>query len=149
MPYTAPSTPLSNVPPMSEANTANVGSGGMAARQDHQHQRLTSTTTAILDGNNEAVVVFTRTFDTEPGMAVTFREAADNQPIVFKIKSFSIDGNGKYVGCTVKGYRSTLLPTLSGIILIGPLISALSNLNIFGGSAAGISISVIAVQQSA
>lgn len=148
MPYTPSPTPLATTAPVSESTIPVIGSVEAAARSDHQHPRLTSTTMVTLDANNEAVVTFTRTFSKKPGLAITFEESVDGMPISFKVKTWATDGSGNYTGCVIKGYRATLLPTLSGIILIGPLISALSNLNIFGGSAQGISVSVIAVQQS-
>lgn len=148
MPYSPPPTPLASSMPLSESKIPVIGAGEAAARNDHQHPRLTSTTLATLDANNEALVTFTRTFTGKPGLSCMFEESADGMPISFKVKSWVTDGSGLYTGCVIKGYRATLLPTMSGIILIGPLISALSNLNIFGGSAQGISVSIIAVQQS-
>lgn len=53
-----------------------------------------------------------------------------------------------YTGCTIKGSRAQLLPALTSIILIGPLISALQNFDVLGGSASGVEVSVIAIQPS-
>lgn len=47
------------------------------------------------------------------------------------------------------GLTSAILPSLSGIGLLTGLITALSNLNVFGGSAAGAQFCCIALQPSA
>lgn len=106
----------------------------------------TSATWGVLNASGEATVVFEVPFPTQPACAFTWEKSASNQPVMFKVKSWVMDGNGNFVGCVVKGYRSTILPTLSGIIIIGPLISALSQFDIFGGSATGVNFCCMAIQ---
>lgn len=134
--------------PIAEVRTAAAGVGNAASRWDHAHPRLTSATVGTLDASNEAVITFTRSFSLVPCMDFTYIEATDNPPLVFKVKSWTQDGSNNYIGCVTKAYRGQILPSLSGIIIIGPLISALSQFNIFGGSASGIPFTCIALQQS-
>jgi hypothetical protein len=61
-------TLLSNGAPPPEANTPAPGTGGMAARDDHKHPRLSSATVQSLDANGEAVVSFTRAFAAMPAV---------------------------------------------------------------------------------
>lgn len=128
------------------------------ALEDHQHPRLTSTTYATLANDGTATVTFTRSFANKPGVVMTETDANGMQPLVVVVQSWVRDANGAYVGAVVKGYRSTLLPVLapmsatavlSGVIAgVNAINSALSNLNVFGGSAAGAIVSVIAVARS-
>lgn len=138
---------LADNAPVAEVIVPAAGAMPTASRGDHAHPRLTSATIATLDANGEAIVAFTRSFATMPAVGCLLIEASDSQPIVFKVKSWTQNA-GLYTGCTIKGYRSSVLPTLSGIILIGPLITALANFNVFGGSAAGAQFSCVALQTS-
>jgi hypothetical protein len=139
---------LTTTPPPSEATAAKVGSGTTAAREDHQHPRLTSATVQALDANSEAVITFTRIFAKTPAVTCLLYESTDNQVVTFKVKSWANDANGNFTGCTIKAYRSQILPALTGILLIGPLITALNNFNVFSGSASGANFSCIALQVS-
>lgn len=145
--YTDPMPRPATTAPSPEAAAPAIGAQSQYARSDHVHARLTSVTPVVLDANNEATVTFTLPFDIEPGVLFTYREAADNPPVTFKVKSFVMT-NGKFAGAVIKGYRATLLPPLSGIILLTGLVGALSNLNIFGGSAVGLPVIVTAIKQS-
>lgn len=139
---------LGNTPPPAEGTLAIAGSAGAAARTDHKHPRLTSASIATLDANGEATIMFTRTFAAMPAVICLLYEASNAQPVVFKVQSFVQDGGGNYTGCIIKGYRSSILPALSGIVLLGPLVSALANFNVFGGSPAGVQFAIIALQPS-
>jgi hypothetical protein len=139
---------LSNDAPPAEANTPVPGTGGMAARDDHKHPRLSSATVQILDGNGEAVITFTRNFAAMPAVTCLLYEASDAQPVVFKVKTWAKDTQGNYTGCTIRGARASILPALSGIALLTGLVSALANYNVFGGSAAGAQFCCLAIQPS-
>lgn len=140
---------LTNQPPPQEGVAAAAGAGNAASRDDHIHPRLSSATIATLGGAGEVTLAFSRVFTAMPVLACLPIEAADNQPVLFKVKTWTQDAQNNYTGCTIKGYRSSILPALSGIILIGPLISALANYNVFGGSAAGVQFCCLAIQPSA
>lgn len=133
---------LTDQVPAAEATTAIPGSMDAASRGDHKHPRLTSATTHVLDGAAEAMILFTRMFDALPCMDFTYVEASDNPPVVFKVKSWNVDGNGKYIGCTAKGYRGQVIPQNLATLLLGTVF------NVFGGSAVGVSFTCIALQQS-
>lgn len=139
---------LSNNPPPGEGVSSSSGNGGRASRDDHKHPRLSSSTVQSLNGSGEAIITFTRSFTSMPAVTCLLYESSELQPVVFKVKTWAQDGNGNYTGCTIKGYRSSLLPALSGIVLIGPLVTALANFNVFGGSAAGAQFCCIALQPS-
>lgn len=128
--------------PYPEAGSPVPGSGNEASRWDHAHPRLTSATTGVLAANGEATVTFTRLFDVAPCIDFTYIEAADNPPIVFKVKTWTIDGDGKYAGCVTKGYRSQVIPQNLATLLLGAVF------NVFGGSASGIPFTCIALKQS-
>ncbi|MGE7367920.1 hypothetical protein ACQKKX_02465 [Neorhizobium sp. NPDC001467] len=141
-------TPLADAPPKGEAKIATAGAANTASRMDHEHPRLTSATSGTLNASGEATVMFTRTFDTKPSVALLYAESADGQPIVFKIKSWLGENglayvSGAYGGCVIKGYRSQTIPTNLVSLLIGGVF------NLFAGSAAGVEYSAIALQTSA
>lgn len=139
---------LSNDAPLPEAVQPSAGSTGMAAREDHKHPRLTSATVQTLDGSGVATVMFTRSFASLPAVTCLLYEATAAQPVVFKVRGWVQDAGGSYTGCQAQGVRASLLPSLSGIGLLTGLITALSNLNVFGGSAAGAQFCCIALQPS-
>lgn len=143
--FTAPDLSgwFSNTPPSSEATTAVAGGVDQASRTDHQHPRLTSTATGTLGSNGEATITFTRTFATKPVVSILLVESADNQPIIFKVKSWSQDAQNRYTGCVIKGYRLNTLPATI------TLLSALVSFSISAGTAVGAEYSLIALQPSA
>lgn len=130
------------------------------AREDHQHPRLTSTTYATLGSNSQAVVAFSRSFLNKPGINLTETDAAaGTQPLVLRGLGWVQDANGLYTGVMVQGSRAQILPALtplstlltlvSGVVSgVNALVTMLTNYNVFGGSAAGATISVIAVARS-
>jgi hypothetical protein len=120
----------------------------MASRDDHKHPRLSSATVQTLDANGEAVVAFTRSFAALPAVTCLLYESSDAQPVVFKVKAWTRDAQNNYTGCTIKGVRSSILPSLSGVTLLTGLIAALANFNVFGGSAAGAQFCCLAIQPS-
>lgn len=148
MPLVNPALALSDTTPAPEKTAPTAGQADQGARADHSHPRLTSATIQALDTNGLAAITFTRLFNAMPAVTCLLYEASDAQPVVFKVKSWAQDGNGAYTGCTIQGYRSSILPALSGILLVGPLISALGNYNVFGGSASGAQFCCIALQPS-
>lgn len=147
--------------PMAEKTGAALGAiDKRYARADHQHPRLTSTTYATLGSNGQATVGFTRTFVNKPGINPTEIDAtASSRPLVLRAIGWTQDASGLYTGVIIQGSRAQLLPELtplSGLLtLLGQVITgvnavttALTKYNLFGGSAAGASISVIAVARS-
>lgn len=145
--------------PAAEALGGNAGTNpSKFAQEGHQHPRLTSTKYATLSADGTVTHSFSRTFVNKPGINITETDAAGNQPLVCVVQSWVQDGNGAYTGCVIKGYRSTILPMLSpvstlailsGVITgVNAINTALSAFNLFGGSAAGATVSVIAIARS-
>lgn len=147
--------------PRSELTGGGVGTQTKKfALEDHQHPRLTSTTYATLDSTGQATVTFSRTFVNKPGINLTETDAtSSSQPLVLRGLTWTRDGNGLYTGVTIQGSRAQMLPTinplsgtitlLSGVITaVNTLVAQLTGYNVFGGSAAGASVSVIAVARS-
>lgn len=132
---------LSNSAPPTEAVAAAPGSGDLAARDDHKHPRLSSATVNTLGGNGEVTINFTRKFTAMPAVQCLLIEAADNQPVVFKVKSWIMDGTD-YIGCVIKGYRMQTLPSVIG------LVGALVNFNMAAGNPAGAQFCCLAIQPS-
>jgi hypothetical protein len=147
-----------NVAPMAEKVGAAIGAAtGKFALEDHQHPRLTSTTYATLGSNGQALVAFTRTFTNKPGLDMSETDAtASTQPLVLRGLAWQRDAGGLYTGVTIQGLRAQMLPQLaavSGILTavitgVNNLVSTLTGFNVFGGSAAGATVSVIAVARS-
>jgi len=141
MPLYAPMPVPSDLPPSAEANAPAAGTAPAVSRYDHKHQRLTSSTVGTLNSSGEATVTFTRAFATKPSWTIEYEEAADNPPIIFKVKSWVMSGSD-YTGCVIKGYRSTTIPTNLVTLLLGGVF------NLFNGSANGVSYSAIMVASS-
>lgn len=146
MPYTPPQTLLVSTSPQPEVTGGSAGAMEAASRGDHQHPRLTSSTRVVLDANGMVTVVYTRSFVAKPAITVTAINPS-GRAVMLEIVN-DVVTNGLYTGCVLKGYRSQLLPSLSGILLIGPLLTALGNFDVVGGSAAGVEVNVIAIQAS-
>lgn len=134
--------PLSGSTPAPDQIGGAPGASGASSRADHQHPQLTSSGRVILAADGTAAVTYARTFPAKPSIVLAPINAAGRQ-VVTEVVSDTVVG-GIYTGCVIRGSRAQLLPALSGIIIIGPLIAALSNFDIFGGSAAGVEVSVIA-----
>lgn len=139
---------LGNNTPSSEIVAGAAGTAPLASRDDHKHPRVSSATVQVLDAAGVATVNFTRPFAALPAVTCLLYEASAGQPVVFKVRNWVQDGNGNYTGCVVQGYRASILPALSGIVLLTGLLTALANYNVFGGSAAGAQFCCIALQPS-
>lgn len=148
MPLVNPTLALADTMPAPEKTEPVPGSADQGARADHSHPRLSSVTIERLGADGTVTVTFTRTFSVLPAVDCMLYEANDAQPVVFKVKTFTRDQDGNYTGCVIQGFRSSILPALSGILLLGPLLSALGNYNVFGGSAANAQFCCIALQPS-
>lgn len=134
--------PFASTEPLAEAGIAETGTMNMAPRADHQHPRLTATSTGVLNASGEATITFTRTFPSKPGLTMTYAETADGQPVVFKVKTWTVVGSD-YTGCVIKGYRAQAIPTNLATLLLGGVFNLFS-----GSSATGVEFSLIAVQAS-
>lgn len=133
-----------NTAPKSEARNAGIGAQAMKyALEDHQHPRLTSATIVTLDGANTATVNFTRTFAVEPSIDLTPIAPGGTQPVILQVDSWITDGSGLYTGCVIRGYRMNTLPATIA------LLTALISFSVSSGSASGVRVSVIALQNSA
>jgi hypothetical protein len=150
-----------NAKPKSEMTGGAVGTQDKRfALEDHQHDRLTSTTYATLAADGRATVTFTRTFMNKPGFSITEIDGANTQPLVCVVESFIQPGGAgtPYTGCVVKGYRSQALPAqpqmnvlaiLTTVVGgINAMAASLTGFNVFGGSPSGASVSVVAIARS-
>lgn len=146
-----------SVTPKSEVTGGAVGTVTQKyATEDHSHPRLTSTTYATLDNDGRATITFTRAFLNKPGFSITEIDTNKTQPLVCVVESFI--GPGPYTGCVIKGYRSQALPAqpqmnllaILGTVVAGvnAIAASLTGFNVFGGSPAGASVSVVAIARS-
>lgn len=133
---------LSSSAPMPEANSPAAGTGTQASRNDHTHPRLTSTATGTLNSSGEATITFTRVFSAKPAVTIILVESADNQPVIFKVKTWTQNAQNEYTGCVIKGYRSQTIPQNLVSLLLGAVF------NLFAGTTTGAEYSLIALQQS-
>lgn len=146
---------LSDSMPMEEGTAPAAGALGKASRGDHAHKRLTHAGAITLDGTAHATVMFSRTFSKEPGLTGTPIE--DNTSPVPRLKARRwlkadgttwVDGQGQAIaGAYLYADRARSLPALSGILLVGPLITALAGYLPFE-PAAGARFTLIAVESS-
>lgn len=155
---------ISAIPQASTATPATEQIGGAAgtapmrfSQEGHAHPRLTSTTYVTLGSTGQAFALFSRSFTNKPGLNLTETDAvAGSQPLVLRGLTWQQDANGKYYGVTVEGMRARALPQLSvvsGILTavitgVNSIVTALTGYNVFGGSANGAVVSVIAVARS-
>lgn len=157
----------SSIPQASIATPASDLIGGAAgsqpmrfAQEGHAHPRPTSTTYVTLGSDGQAFVLFSRSFTNKPGLDLSETDAvATSQPLVLRGLGWQQDTGGRYYGVTIQGMRSQRLPQLtaisglitllSGVITgVNTLVTALTGYNVFGGSAVGATVSVIAVARS-
>lgn len=145
MPMSDAPVPLATVAPPPEGVSAAAGTMPAASRADHVHPRLSSVTGPhTLDSNGEATISFTQVFDAQPHADGFYTELADAQPVIFKAKSWVKDGNNKFVGVVLKGYRAQAIPTNLVTQLLGGVFNLFSPT-----SAAGVSFTCLAVKSSA
>jgi hypothetical protein len=135
--------------PSSESRTGSVGAtSDRFARADHQHPRLTSATIVTLDGSGLATATFTRSFPVEPSVDLTPIAPGGTQPVALQVDSWVMTGPD-YTGCIVRGYRGAPT-TLAAVSVVGISVAVGSQtVNPFSGSASGVRVSVIALQNSA
>jgi hypothetical protein len=133
-------TPLSDMTPTSEAVAGAVGNSVMAARADHAHARLTSSTRVTLDASGLATVTYTRTFTAPPVLSCLAINPTGRPVTVEQVSDLKT--GALWTGCTIHGYRAQNLPAVI------TLLSGLINYDVFGASAAGVDVNVIAIQPS-
>ncbi len=146
---------LSDALPMEEAASGAAGAQGKASRGDHAHKRLTSTAIVTLDANGQQTTMFSRTFTKEPGMTGLAIEDNANPVPRLKVRRWLrsdgttwVDGQGQAIaGVYLYGDRARALPALSGILLVGPLITALAGFLPYE-PAAGAKFTLIALESS-
>lgn len=159
----AAAVPLpANTAPKAEVTGAATGTVTTRyALEDHQHPRLTSTTYTVLDGAGQATVTFSRSFANKPGLNLTETDAVmGSQPLVLRAIAWVQDGQSRYTGVTIQGSRAQMLPQinplagtislLSGVVtgVNTNVVTPLTQYNVFGGTAVGATVSVIAVARS-
>lgn len=146
--FANPPVPLTSTPPVTEGVAAAVGTGAAAARDNHVHQRLTSTTVQALGANGDVLINFTRAFATMPGVVCTAYKPTDNLPVTFEVKSWVQDAQNNYTGCVIHGGKAQTLPNVSNVLLLTNLVAALNQFNPFSGDASGTQFSCVAIQAS-
>lgn len=145
MPYVEPLTvALATMLPSAESKEAAPGRAEQASRADHTHPRLTSASNHTLGADGTVEVTFTRTFDREPVIACLSLASMDPVP---DFTATPIKTGDVWTGARIYGERKRALPLLTGILVVGPLITALSGFKPWE-PAAGARVSVIALQAS-
>lgn len=94
------------------------------------------------DVNGEASVVFTQQFPL--GSKVVVSLAAVNA--ANEIQDVSLKTTPTIFGFTLKARKTSPLPALGGIVLLGGLTSALSNLSLVSAAAAGVQVHFLALR---
>lgn len=158
--------------PRAETPAGAVGNMGKVPHADHQHPRLTSSTSGTTGADGTATLAFTRSFATLPGVVLTAIEnntSAGPSLKVMKWKTKNAQGQlvdrsttqgstETYDGCVVYAWRGRSLPTqqpLNVLTLLGGVITGLNNLiGALSGyepyvAASSVAFTFIAVQSSA
>ena len=146
--FNNPPVPLATTAPPAETVSGAVGAGSAAARDNHTHPRLTSTTVQVLGAGGDVMINFTRSFATMPGVVCTAYKPTDNLPVTFEVKSWVQDAQNNYTGCVIHGGKAQTLPNVSNVILLTNLVAALNQFNPFSGDATGTQFSCVAIQAS-
>lgn len=148
--------------PSAETSLPSVESKDGAAGPDmtkftagkHSHPRLTSATIVTLDAGGLSTATFTRSFANEPSIDLTPIAPGGAQPVALQVESWvrevvSPTPSGAYVGCVVKGFRAA--PTTLAAVTVATVSVAVGAQTVtpFSGPAAGVRVSVIALQNSA
>lgn len=122
---------MSNAVPKTEANAGAPGAAMTIPRDDHQHPRLTSTTTQLSGVSGLTTLTFTRGFSREPGPTFTVTE--DNiLPVPdFKVRKWLRQDGGDWNsgadqtvvanqiwGAVVYGQRARALPPVNTSTLV-------------------------------
>lgn len=153
-----------NAAPMSEKTGAAIGTQNTRfALEDHQHPRLTSSTTGSVSSGNTAAIAFTRAFTDEPcidycelppSASTTTPAAADMdaaaQPSTCKVIAWTKGPTallpnapaGSFSGCTIRVWKSRTVPTNLVTLLLGGVF------DIFAASVVGTRFSLIAIARS-
>lgn len=149
---------LSDDAPQPVAVSAAKGSANKAPRVDHTHPARVQRTIVALDAQGQATWTFGRPFDAMPSLGYMVFQTA-GQPIVVDASAWVMGSGptaGKYVGVSVRAYRSQNLPIInavSGLLTavitgVNSLVSALTGFNVFGGgSLIGVQVHLSAGDQ--
>jgi len=135
---------LADTLPKAETKTPTAGTMPMAPRADHQHPRLTSASNHTLGSDGFVDVIFTRTFDQEPAIVCLALGSSDPVP---DFTATPVKTGDVWTGARIYGERKRALPLLTGLVLIGPVVTALAGFKPWE-PAAGARVSVIALQAS-
>lgn len=163
---------FSNATPAAESPAGAAGSMGMVPHADHQHPRLTSSTSGQTGADGTATVAFTRSFATLPGVVLTAIENSTSAgPSLKAMKWKTKNAQGQmvdrstaagstqtYDGVVVYAWRGRALPTQQPIGVLSLLAGVVTGLNNLIGALSGYDTNVpalnvvftcIAVQSSA
>lgn len=157
---------MSDATPKTEATGGAPGAAMSIPRDDHQHPRLTSTTVQTSGANGQTTITCTRGFSRKPSPTFTVTEDNANPVPDFKVLRWLRQDGQPWVegadqtatanqiwGAVVYGQRARANPILNlgGIVLIGPLLTALGVLSGYAPYApleAGIEFGAIIVASS-
>lgn len=127
--------------PAPEALKPSAGKSADASASDHQHAAQGGAKYVTLDASSLGAVPFSIVFDERPVVQAEAIVPPGARPVKVEVQSFTTNAAGKFTGCVIRGYRTQPLPVLSG--LLAAVIGALSSFDVFGGSAAGVTATVL------
>lgn len=148
MPFVLPentSVTLSDSVPKSEGMKPLAGAADAASRADHVHERLVSAFAVTLDSTGYYDVEFTRTFKSKPALAYASLDSIGG-PVPDFSATFVVK-DGLYIGARVYGERKKPLPLLTGIALVGNLVTSLTGYRSWE-PAAGAVVCVVAIEST-
>lgn len=116
-----------NVPPP-EGVVGTPGTMPVASRNDHAHERLTSThPTLALDATGKRSVLYSRTFDREPAVipvAKTPASGVQAPTLTYEHVFNVVNGKNVYTGCIITGVRPGPVVQVLGLSVLSASVPA-------------------------
>ncbi len=143
-PYAPPTPGLADITPKNESSTGASGNMDLAPRADHQHPRITWSGLATTAAGGVATFDFSaKPFASQPVAVLSVVEVGGTpQPVYLRVSGWTLDGQNRYVGCTVSAQRAVTIPQHLATLLLGAVF------NLFSGNAVGVQVNLVLIPQS-
>lgn len=150
----APMPVMATYTPLSESKVGAAGDDPATYSDGkHQHPRMSSSTSTLLNASGVGVNDFSRTFATRPKPSFAQEPVGDDDtvtgpPCVFRVKSW-IKTGGLFTGANIEGFMLSPPTGLAAVNVLGISVAIGGQNYITYGPAANVSVSVIMLPNSA